>query len=912
MSSEPTQSALNAGESYMSPTMNLEPDSDKYRKIEAMMERMMAFMCEKFQIMNDRISELRTEVGEISAGKTMSALQGITERLRHFDAVNVPFNEIGMLDHGNINALDLFNRCLVSIEEELKCLKHSIRGTAEECDDSIKSYLSNIDERIVNLDGNLHRLEDRMFANLDGAIDDETGFITLVMDPVDFQKLEAFNPTEIAEKLRQKGSGWKIESLKLKPPKTADQKPQVLINFLTRASEKYMREHISEMSGLFGLEHGVFCLSPVYTLHVEHLAPHMGNKNNNMGDKELEEAVLKALGVKDLKAKVTYDRMLLKTQSFDLVNRLCLTGLTIFGHYYQIVPFCVQGTPLFCHRCWKASHFKEECTTSVMLCGRCSGTHDTRGCKAAARCCNCNGPHTTWSPECNNVMSRNEHRNSAWYRRLSPHWAKHLDKTGKPTVPTVTKPKAGKAKAAESSPTTSGDQSGTSSQAEKRPVGRPKTLPVKEPRQQTLGQFLKTAGNGQAPTPATEPSSSADADMTGTDTASQDNEGTEVTNSSTPSSTADVPTSSASTIDSSPAAMEVDTETASTSTPSESQSSGSVGDSSAANMDIDTADNEPIESHTPEIQSPESMSDTQTKSNAKGSEEGSNKNKDNNKKDNNNKNKNKNNNNNNNNNNKNKNKNNNNNKNKNNKNNNNKNSNKNSNKSNGAVERKTQTTDEVSTTPSSGSDPSQPQVDDNGPILSNRKKRIQRWKQFRAWDKAQDQAQAQAAASTNDPPAPVSGASDIPPPSATPPVPPPSTTLNPTISSAPTPSAPATSVPATSVPATSVVAPLQPISPSKTPPASTSSTTSDPSAPIFTTINSLLPPPPAFGNTQPSDFNFEELAQVKSISGKREGPLDVPPPEKRRKPSRSIENGDEAREAFNAVVLEENASGSQT
>ncbi|KAF5586593.1 uncharacterized protein FSUBG_12103 [Fusarium subglutinans] len=233
-------------------------------------------------------------------------------------------------------ALDVFNGRLLNIEEEIKLLKHSIQGTAQESDESIKCYLSKIHERIVNLEGNLHRLEDRMFANLDGAIDDETGFITLVMDPVDFQGLYAMNPTEIAQKLREKGSGWKIENIKLKPPKTADQKPQVLINFLTRDSEKHMRDHISEISELFGLEHGVFCLSPVYTLHVEHLVPHLGN-NNNMGDKALEEALLKTLGVKDLKAKVTYDRMLLKTQSFDVVSRLCLTGVKIFDHYYQIV-----------------------------------------------------------------------------------------------------------------------------------------------------------------------------------------------------------------------------------------------------------------------------------------------------------------------------------------------------------------------------------------------------------------------------------------------------------------------------------------------------------------------------------------------------------------------------------------------
>ncbi|KAI1045593.1 hypothetical protein LB505_014138 [Fusarium chuoi] len=335
MSSDPIQSALSGGESYISPTTNLQPDSPEYRKVEAMMGRMMDYMCQQFRDMNHRISELKTEVGEISASETMLALDRINERLNHFGDINARFNEAGMLDHGNIKALDVFNGRLFSIEEDIKCLKHAIQGTADESDDSINRYLVKIDERLINLEGNLHRLEDRMFANLDGAIDDETGFITVVMDALDFQKLDAMNPTEIAHKLREKGSGWKIESIKLKAPKTADQQHQVIINFLTRKSEAYMRQHISEMSELFGLEHGVYCLSPVYTLHVEHLVPHL--TKGGMGHKELEEALLKALDVKDIKAKVTYERMLLKTQDFDLVSRLCLTGVTLLGHYYEIV-----------------------------------------------------------------------------------------------------------------------------------------------------------------------------------------------------------------------------------------------------------------------------------------------------------------------------------------------------------------------------------------------------------------------------------------------------------------------------------------------------------------------------------------------------------------------------------------------
>ncbi|KAG7412848.1 hypothetical protein Forpe1208_v008509 [Fusarium oxysporum f. sp. rapae] len=97
----------------------------------------------------------------------MSALERINERLSHFDDINARFNETGMLDYVNIKALDVFNGRLLNIEEDIEC------------------YLGKIEERLVNLEGNLHRLGDRMFAKLDGAIDDETGFITLVMDPLD-------------------------------------------------------------------------------------------------------------------------------------------------------------------------------------------------------------------------------------------------------------------------------------------------------------------------------------------------------------------------------------------------------------------------------------------------------------------------------------------------------------------------------------------------------------------------------------------------------------------------------------------------------------------------------------------------------------------------------------------------------
>ncbi|KAH7201093.1 hypothetical protein BKA60DRAFT_657985 [Fusarium oxysporum] len=841
MSSHPIQSALDRDEGCISPATNLQPDSPEYLRVEAMMQGIMQFICQEFRSMNSRISELQIEVRENSGSKSMSALERINKRLSHFDDINARFNETGMLDYVNIKALDVFNGRLLNIEEDIKFVKHSIRGTAEDLDDSVKCYLGKIDQRLGALEGNLHRLEDRMFANLDGAIDDETGFITLVMDPLDYGKLETMNPTEIAEKLREKGSGWKIESVKLKPPKTAHQPHQVIINFLTRKSKAYMRQHISEMSELFGLEHGVFCLSPTYTLHVEHLVPHLANKDR--GHRDLEEALLQTLGVKDIKAKVTYDRMLLKTQSFDIVTRLCLTSVTLLGHYYQIVPFCVQGTPLFCFKCWKASHFKEDCTASVMLCGRCSGNHDTRGCKAPSRCCNCKGPHTTWSPECRDILSMKEHRNSAWYRQLSPHWAKNLPMTGKPIVPTVTKAKMAKPSPAASSPTVSGEQNDSrcAQSAEKKPVGRPKSLPVKEPGQQTIAQFYKAAGSGLTPAPSKEPSSSADAEMTGTDTASlQLSEGTGVASSSTPSSTAGASRSSVSGVDSALAAMEIDIDIVSSSALSESNSSGSGFDSSAISVDIDTAGtagNDPIEGQTPQFKSPKPSNNTQTKDDPKVGKQGSYKNK--------------------------------------------------NNKNKSATKKKrTQLPNAPSNAPSLDSSSPQTQNGDKPGGANGRKKGKMTYKEYQAWKKARAQSQAQAATSipqdntdspaTNTSPAPASGASDIPPP----PVPPSNTPLDPAHSSVPTLSARATSVPTT--PASAPIPPSPtPSTPSNSaPPAKNPSTTSAPSVPIFASLSTApaaVPPP----LTQPSNFNYKEISQPTSrlgpLSGKRERSPDLPP-----------------------------------
>jgi hypothetical protein len=169
----------------------------------------------------------------------------------------------------------------------------------------------------------------------------------------------------------------------------------------------------------------------------------------------------------------------------------------------------------------------DDCTVSVMLCGRCSGNHDTRGCKAPFRCCNCKGRHATWSPDCKDLSSMKEHRNSAWYRQLAPHWAKSLPKTGKPIVPSVTKAKKAKPSPSASSPTVSGEQNDTSSSQspKKRPIGKPKKQEVKDPRQQTIGHFFtqkcdKAAGNTLIPAPPKELSSSPDADMDRTDVCS--------------------------------------------------------------------------------------------------------------------------------------------------------------------------------------------------------------------------------------------------------------------------------------------------------------------------------------------------------------------------------------------------------
>ncbi|KAG7412847.1 hypothetical protein Forpe1208_v008508 [Fusarium oxysporum f. sp. rapae] len=274
-------------------------------------------------------------------------------------------------------------------------------------------------------------------------------------------------------------------------------------------------------------------------------------------------------------------------------------------------------------------------------------------------------------------------------------------------------------------------------------------------------------------------------------------------------------------------------------------------------MDIDTAStagNEPIEGQTPQSKSPKPSNNKQTKGDPTLGKKGSN----------NNKNK----------------------------------------KKSAAKEKTTQASNEPSNTPSLGSHSSQTHDGDKPGGGNGREKGKMTYKEHQAWKKARTQARAAISVpqdntdstAANAPPAPASGTSDIPPP----PAPPSNTPLDPALSSAPTLSTRAMPVPATA------------------PPASTPSTTSAPSVPIFASLNTAptaVPPPPVAGITQPSDFNFKEISQPTSqlgpLSGKREGSPDLPP-EKRRKSSRSIENGDDARAALPAAAQEENAVGGQT
>ncbi|KAL9567225.1 hypothetical protein ACKAV7_008655 [Fusarium commune] len=292
-------------------------------------------------------------------------------------------------------------------------------------------------------------------------------------------------------------------------------------------------------------------------------------------------------------------------------------------------------------------------------------------------------------------------------------------------------------------------------------------------------------------------------------------------------------------------------------------------------MDIDTAStagNEPIEGQTPQSKSPKPSNNKQTKGDPTVGKKGSN----------NNKNK----------------------------------------KKSAAKEKTTQASNEPSNTPSLGSHSSQTHDGDKPGGGNGREKGKMTYKEHQAWKKARTQAQAAISVpqdntdstAANAPPAPASGTSDIPPP----PAPPSNTPLDPALSSAPTLSTRAMPVPATSAPAPLLPTPASSTPSNSAPPASTPSTTSAPSVPIFASLNTAptaVPPPPVAGITQPSDFNFKEISQPTSqlgpLSGKREGSPDLPP-EKRRKSSRSIENGDDARAALPAAAQEENAVGGQT
>ncbi|KAF9773367.1 hypothetical protein IL306_008839 [Fusarium sp. DS 682] len=487
MSSDPIEPHLLGGENPSSSEASTpHAQSDLDQKLERMFYRVRDHFSTEFRAMNDRLSQLTEEVRRLCGTDPTAHLERIDQDLRRFEEINAQFNATGMFNQGDIQAFDLISGRLHNIEQDISCLKDYLQGSTGATDDTIKDYLHKIndrlgsfDERLGSLGSDFHKLEDRMFANVDGVVDDESGFITVAMQKLDYEKLSKNTEAEILQTLHGLGEGWnKIKSIRLKPSKESGKKYRLIINFMTRESERHIRKHITVLDGVFGLEYGFFCLDPMYTLHVVDLVPHFNGEKKAMRENETDvenkknkdlEALLREtlngeknntanINMEKINVQVSYDRMLIKTTVFEDVSKLCLTGVILNGHYYEIKPFCVQGSPLFCFTCWKPSHFKDDCSVKEIVCGRCSGNHDSRGCTAPFRCCNCHGSHPAWSIECTSIPSKNEHRNSAWYRRLSPHWAENLVKTGKRIIPSDTKTQNTKSSAATGSPTAPVDQ----------------------------------------------------------------------------------------------------------------------------------------------------------------------------------------------------------------------------------------------------------------------------------------------------------------------------------------------------------------------------------------------------------------------------------------------------------------------
>jgi hypothetical protein len=95
-------------------------------------------------------------------------------------------------------------------------------------------------------------------------------------------------------------------------------------------------------------------------------------------------------------------------------NRCITNGIYIdYTHHTSVEHFHPDTQIIQCYNCHAYGHRARDCKNHVR-CGRCSGEHNTNGCKATkAHCSNCKEEHEAWNSECTARIAEKKQRQKA-------------------------------------------------------------------------------------------------------------------------------------------------------------------------------------------------------------------------------------------------------------------------------------------------------------------------------------------------------------------------------------------------------------------------------------------------------------------------------------------------------------------
>ncbi|KAF4954998.1 hypothetical protein FSARC_11967, partial [Fusarium sarcochroum] len=338
---------------------------------------------------------------------------------------------------------------------------------------------------------------------------DDTAVIRYILrTQEDVDKISKMSSTDIREMLAPLGEAWGdiTEAKYLNPGanknrnnnninnndnsdnNNSKKQPCILFTIKTWESEKVIRKDAGEISRVLNLSLHCYPLARRYVVHIVDFI-----KQACMDHKfDMTQWIRRFLPAEvDITAKMSFDRLLLETQQHTTALFLCRKPLVLDNISYTAVPFCPQGTPLFCYNCQVPGHFKEACSVPNPRCGLCAAEHNTKDCPPGTplRCSNCQKKHKAWDHLCRDSRSRREHESASQYRRVHPYWAESLYTDTK-------KPLAQQASDAAAEGSQKRQKAGSTSTTKAGAI-EPGTKLKKGPGRPKMGQITKVPGKSQ-------------------------------------------------------------------------------------------------------------------------------------------------------------------------------------------------------------------------------------------------------------------------------------------------------------------------------------------------------------------------------------------------------------------------------